>query len=406
MLNGKWTDFITDFLTFTENQVSPEIHRKWAGISCLAGALERRVWVRAGELINYPNLYIILVAPPGTGKYVIETVRELWTDTVKPNTEIPAFHIAPDSVTRASLIDDLSDAKCSFIPPTSPIYTYHALLVPSEEFEILMPGYDPHFIASFNSFFNAKPYHRETRRYGHRQNVEIVRPLLHVLAGTTPSYYNRFPDDAWNTGLIRRIIMVYASDPPYKDLFQSSIDRTEERKRLLHRLAQLSSLYGQATWENDSWKLIEDWHRKGEQPLLTHSRLTYYNRTRAQFILKLSLVSAVSRLGVPTIEPSDVIRAMEWLFEAEAQMPSIFRAMQGKSDGALLEELWHFVQAVWNKHRLPTQTSQMKRFLSIRAPEDKIDGLIRLAEGTDMIVRKAGTEDLWLPRPKDQHGME
>ena len=44
-------DFISDFYAFLSASAdarSPEIYRKWASISTLAGALERRVWVETG----------------------------------------------------------------------------------------------------------------------------------------------------------------------------------------------------------------------------------------------------------------------------------------------------------------------------------------------------------------------
>lgn len=48
----------------------PEIFRQWGGISCVAGASERKVWIRSMKMDLYPNLYTILVAPPGISKSV------------------------------------------------------------------------------------------------------------------------------------------------------------------------------------------------------------------------------------------------------------------------------------------------------------------------------------------------
>jgi len=101
------------------------------------------------------------------------------------------------------------------------------------------------------------------------------------------------------------------------------------------------------------------------------------------------------------------VLGMTWLVEAETMMPDIFRAMVGKSDNQVIEELWYFMEGLWRRNKQqPIHTSALRRFLMIRAPSDKIEPIIRAAEGADVIARKAGTEDLWLPRPKHLHGME
>ena len=39
-------DFVSKFLEMTEERPTPEIFRKWAAITTLSGALEKRIWTR------------------------------------------------------------------------------------------------------------------------------------------------------------------------------------------------------------------------------------------------------------------------------------------------------------------------------------------------------------------------
>jgi hypothetical protein len=405
--NGSgWTDFITDFMTYTEEAISTDLHRRWAAIACLAGALERRVWVRVGsERRAYPNLYTVFVAPPGSGKFVINTVKTLWAETLElGSAERPAFRVAADSMTHASLIDDLLAAKCSRITPSG-IITYHSLLAAPEEFEVLMPAYDPLFISRLNDLWNNKDSHRETRRHGPSRDVIITNPTLNILAGTTPAYFTaHFPDEAWNTGLIRRIIMVYSQEAPIKDIFLETPEQDALFELLKSRLSQVGNLFGEATLTEDARDAIRDWHMGGQEPKPTHSKLAYYCASRTHFILKLSLVSAVSRCGLPFISLVDAKRAFHWLFEVEALMPDIFRAMVGRSDAQVIEELWYFLHRLWNQNKQkPLLTRDIKSFLGSRLPSEKVPHVLQLAEGMDVIARVAGTEDLWVPRPKMIH---
>lgn len=407
MLNGVWTDFISDFMSYTETDLSSDIHRRWAAISLVASALERRVWVRSGSKINYPNLYTVFVAPSGFGKYIIEEVRNLLSETKQLNSDLPAFKISPDSMTRASMVDELAAAKQTFLPPEGSMISYNSLSIVSEEFEVLLPAYDPSFISVLNGIYNNKVSHHETRRHGPAQDVLIGYPQLNILAGATPSYFTaHFPEEAWNTGLIRRIIMVYSATPITKDIFEEDPNRTLLRKKILYRLTQMSRLYGENTWEEAAMQSIRNWHLEGRPPEPTHSRLTSYRTSRTVFVLKLSLISAVARNGVPHIETADVRRAMEWLFEAEAKMPDIFRAMVGKNDAQIIEEMWHFMQSRWGKERIGIPGSILKNFLHFRIPSEKIIPILSMAEQMDVIARQDATQDLWVPRPKTMHGVE
>ena len=89
--NGHWRDLIDLVMEFTEDAMSPELFRRWGAIALVAGAMERRVWTRtkAGEV--FPNLYTLLVAPPGVGKQIIDIIGMLWMQTKELGTETDAF---------------------------------------------------------------------------------------------------------------------------------------------------------------------------------------------------------------------------------------------------------------------------------------------------------------------------
>jgi len=395
-----WNDFIQDFMTLTEGAVSPDIFRKWTGIALVAGALERRVWIRAGVKITYANLYTLLVAPPGVGKYIVEEARALWTEVKEPGTAIPAFHVSPDNMTKAAMLDTLVKAKTTRLIPRGPTITYHSLLIAAEEFQVLLPDYDQEIIGALNSIWNNKPNHSESRRYGTVRELSIEYPQFNILAGVQPSYFvSTFPEEAWTTGFARRIIMVYAGEAPFKELFYIPPEVEGMRDLVLSRLAHLSQLYGEAKWTTEAVEHISNWHRQGQRPVPQHSKLTHYNRTRIIFAQKLSLISAVARTGALIIELVDVTRALAWLFEVEGLMPDVFREMVGKSDKTVIEELHNFmVQANAKEKGRGIRGEMVMRFLLTRVPTEKAEKIMSLCERADIIARVGGSPDLWVPR--------
>lgn len=403
-------DFVLDFMSLTEDVLSPDIFRLWSAISTVAGAVGRRVWVKNEQGNVYPNLYVLLVAPPGVGKSVIDRVRDLWYDTVEPGSKIPAFAVAPDSMTKAALIDTLAKSKKMFLPPTGAPFIHHSLLVAAEEFSVLLPAYDMEYIGTLNSIWNNKRVHEESRRYGPKQSVVIENPQLNLLGGAQPAWLaSIFPEDAWNTGIGRRMIMIYAAKAPWKDIWQERDEKPELRESLLTRLGQMSKLWGQARIEREAVEHLQNWDREGQKPIPTHSKLVHYLSSRYLQIIKLALISAASRLetdssGLLLVRLIDVRRAMEWLFSAEALMPDIFRAMMGKSDKDVIDEMHLWVSGAYlrNKNK-PVDGSAIRAFLLQRLPHDKVESIILASERANIIARSAGTQDSWVPRPKGAH---
>lgn len=390
----------------TEADDTPLLYRQWAGISLVAGALERRVWVRSGShggepRLTYPHLFTFLVGAPAVGKSIITVVRELWRSTWEPGVKKPALHVADSNMTKASMVDSLADATRSFTPPSGPLYEYRCLLVAAEEFGVFLPNYDSNFIAVLNEIYNANQFYSEKRRYGPAKDVTVEYPLLNILGGLQPVWMNStFPKEAWGMGLFSRTIMVYAASGPPIDLFTENIVRDVSLKRLRESLRRLSVLYGQLSWTDEAKLYINKWHLAGGPPTPTHSRLEHYVKRRTQHVIKLSMISSVSRTGaVGVIEKLDVERAIKWILEAEVVMPDIFRSMIGQSDHEVIEELYHFAVKIFAMTKKPIPDQQLTRFLLQRVPADKAQKILEMAERANVLSRVGGSDN-YIPKNK------
>src|SRR6476646_4910021 len=94
-------NWISSFIRLTSNLETPDIFRKWAGISIISSVLERKVWSKSKGSQLFPNLYIVLVSPPGIGKSQIISRAE---NIIR---QVPDIFVAPSSVTSASLVDTM-----------------------------------------------------------------------------------------------------------------------------------------------------------------------------------------------------------------------------------------------------------------------------------------------------------
>jgi hypothetical protein len=378
-------NWITSFTRLTENLDSPEIFRKWAGISILGSVLERKVWNGTAKGILYPNLYVVLVGPPGAGKSAIISQSE------KLLRQVDGLQISPSSVTAASLIDTLQLSVRKVLHPY--FIQFNSLQVIASELQNFLPAYEPSFMGVLTKLYDCELY-EERRRTGKVQHIRIDSTQLSLLAGTTPSYMNQLlPEGAWDQGFTSRTIFVYSEkSADQTDLFYVS-DADIQMKRegdedLLHDLRSMMTLAGQIRWRTDAREAIQAWARGGAQPVPEHGRLTHYNSRRVTHVLKLALIASVARSDEPEVLPEDLDTATGWLLEAENYMPDIFRAMTTTPESRSMEDARFYIKQMHDKLKNPVPEHYLIDFLKHRTAPQNIAKMIEVMIKSRMLVHK------------------
>lgn len=60
--------WLKDYLEYTAGHEAPEDFHVWVGLTIIGAAIRRRAWIDNVYHKYYPNLYTILISPPGVGK--------------------------------------------------------------------------------------------------------------------------------------------------------------------------------------------------------------------------------------------------------------------------------------------------------------------------------------------------
>ena len=103
--------------------------------------------------------------------------------------------------------------------PHPPI-EYNSLVAVADEFSAFMSEYDSALVASLVEFYDVNPY-SEGRRVSNIR-IKIPKPQLNILSGSTPSnLIHTLKDYVWEQGLMSRVIMIYASERPMIDVFNT-----------------------------------------------------------------------------------------------------------------------------------------------------------------------------------------
>lgn len=375
--------WIEGFSELTAKKSAPSIFRTWSAITAVGGALERRVWTSTSVGPVYPNMFVMLVAPPGVGKtQVIQPVREFWGRAKKLN-------LAPNNTTKPSLLDELKDAGRMEIMSDGGLLQYHSLLVAASEFGVFCPSHDLEFLSVLCDLYDCDNNYRERRR-SQSEQIDIVNPQITILTGVQPEYLAQFlPAAAWGQGFMSRMIMIYSDQTTPLDLFGEVQEDTSLQTALQADMDSMAKEFGHKAWTDNAKRVLTTWYLGGRKPEPEHFKLKHYNTRRHLHVIKLSLISACSR-NHENIEDKDVQRAINWLLEAEAFMPEIFKSMMSRSDGDVIREFQMYVTTQFRRTGKPLHESQLVSYLSERTPAYNVARVLEVAIKSGLIVNEAG----------------
>ena len=379
-IDGKGKSWIELFVEQTAETASPPIFRKWAAISAVAGAMERKSWIVTRGTPLYPNLYVILIGPPGVGKSIIlARVNQLWTF-------LQDHHKGSSSLTRASFIDELHDSSRKLL--FGGIYEdFNALTAAISEMGVLLPAYEHSFLATLTDIYDGTPYSEKRRTK--ELSISIDRPFFNMICGSTPSYLGKFmPEGAWDQGFISRNIMIYCGLQEFRDPFDAPVS---ELVGLVKDLRLISERRGQLTFSEEAASALVKWSLAGGPPAPDHPRLSSYLPRRTAHLLKLCMIAAVAGNTTGTIELDHYQSALGWLLEAEALKPDIFRAMLKGGDSQALEDCWHFMWQLHGRTKNLVPEAVVTLFLAERVPAHNVDRLLGL------LVRTGHVEHILTP---------
>lgn len=373
-------NFIDSFRAFMADKGSPELYVKWTAIFTIGAAMERTCWLVNSKGILYPSQFIILVGPAGVGKSVCTSASYKLLKSI--NKQGGVFHLAPSSVTKASLIDALNKAERNIIRPTETpsVTSFNSLTVIPNEFGVFLPSWEGDFMSVLTDIWNCMDYSEKRRTKD--LHIEMDHTQINMLSATTPTFLqNLLPEGAWETGFMSRTLTVYSGQSIVTDVFGDLEHDEELWKALMKDIKQIYSLFGKFEVEEDARLAINAWNREGQHPKPDHPKLMGYNARRMEHLLKLCMIASVAGSDDLVITLDHYAEALDWLVELELYMPDIFKSMKVGGDARAMDECWHYAYQHWMRKQEPVPEHLIYAFLQERAPAHSIDRII------DVMVR-------------------
>lgn len=316
-----WLTAYCDYASFTE---APRRMHFWCGVSAIAGALRRRVWIDMQYFVWTPCFYIILVAPPGiVSKTTTADVAMRLLRT------IPGIKFGPQAVTWPALVLAFQEATEQF-EYGDMWYTQSAMTLESGEFGNLVNPEDREMIDLLVTLWDSKQgyFSKATKGCGKEQ---IENAWINMLACTTPAWIaGNFPDYMIGGGFTSRCIFIYADKKeriiayPHRKV-PPNIEQV--KMALAQDLERISMQAGPYVMTDEALDWGENWYKQHYASIPKHlddDRFAGYRARKQTHLHKLALIISAAQRDDQIITATDLILALKMLNDIEEDMPKVF----------------------------------------------------------------------------------
>ena len=315
-------DWLSSYLKYTFNSEPPTTYHTWAGLSLIAGALQRKVHLKWGFETIYPNMYVILVGPAGRARkgVALGIAKNLLVN-------VPGVSVAPEASTRESMILAMKRAITNYEDPmTGKVKVHCSLTAFSEELSVFLGQNDIKLLANLTDWFDSKDtWSYETVGRG-RDSLEGL--CFNLLGATAPEWIqSMLPQEAIGGGFTSRVIFI-VEEKKGKTVPKHMLTdvETELGESLMRDLEQISQISGQFHFSQAGEDAYTNWYSEQDkllamgQPAVEDTRFAAYCERRATHIRKLMMILSASRGDSLVLELEDFSRARELLVFAERKM--------------------------------------------------------------------------------------
>lgn len=344
-------DWLKAYMEYSAHSEAPDKFHFWTGISVLAGALRRRVWIDMGYFQWTPNFYIVFVAPPGIVSK--STTASIGMNLLK---QIPDVTFGPDAVTWQSLVQSLAQSTetMELIDKSTGEIFHHAMsaiTINSSEFGTFLNPNDREMVDVLVSLWDGQigTWKKATKTQG---DDAVENPWINIVACTTPAWIaGNFPEYMIGGGFTSRTVFVYAEEKrrlvPYPaDVLPKNFKQME--KELVHDLEIIASeMKGEYTLSPAARKWGEEWYEKHYEKKPAHldnERFGGYLARKQTHIHKLSMVLAASQSNSLIIEKEHLITADAVTTVLEYDMPKVFANIGTTDITRAISEVINYVQ--------------------------------------------------------------
>lgn len=350
---------------FSSRGECPERFHYWVAVATIAGALRRRVFLDMKTYHWFPNMYVVLVGPPGLVKKstAINTGSRLLRD-------VPNIHIGSDCTTWQQFVQEVAQAEDMFATGTPDIRQMTAedaaealgaqkhtvtcaLTLTLSEWGTFIDPQDRFMINVLTELWDGKvdqPFVKATKTQG---SDTLMNPFVNMIAGTTPDWIrDNFSGRFGGWGFSSRCIFLYADRPEqviaYADEYWQDDAYNEIQQSLLTDLITMSKLQGPCTLSPSAREFGKSWYAAHMDRATAYQNykhkdpwVSYYLARKWDHISKLAMIVSVSRRDSLVIEREDLVESCRRCDLIEDELHKVFSSRsQSDAETKRRDDCW------------------------------------------------------------------
>jgi hypothetical protein len=354
------------YLNYCKSFETTDLYAEFSFYSLIAACLQRRVWCSGGDWGIYPNLYLVFVGEPATGKTNaaktnINLLRRLVND--RKQQIIPT---APDTITVEALIRKLAfGINIINDPLTGKTYAQSPMTFISEELGNLFKKDDQQLVKFLIQGYDCGNYNKELKGSEKTNQCESISNMcLNFLAATTPINMQEFMSKGlMEDGFLGRAIFLYGGYPKVRiPFFIPTPEQDADLRDVELHCRCLTTLIGQCQFTPEALKFFEEWVRNddGGQWINEDRKLQFYYGRKKINVIKLAMViHFAENYKSMDIELDDVQKALAALARAEVNMHLALGSSAKNPSFKVAEVIVSFLED--RKRRFPTKPDKYKK---------------------------------------------
>jgi len=332
-------DWLDDFVNYHANSETPQRILYWVGISTIAGALRRKVWIQEDGFQWTSNFYIVVVAPPGLAKK--STSIDYGKRLLRNCDDI---HFGPNVATWQAIIEELGGMH-DIVEIGDEEFESTNMTLYSSEFGSLFDADDQRAIDVLTDIWDGKldEFRKATKTAG---NDTLVNPWINIIGCTTPSWIGKnMPESLIGSGFVCRCIWLYADHRERRVAYPSRNIKSDRSLSagLISRLRDMSEITGQFKLTDEAYEWGERWYEDYCNYIdnVVGTLEGDFAQRRQTHLHKVAMIVSSARGNAPTINVADMQRASEVLKSVEQDASYIFgfigQSSQARNSGQIVQ---------------------------------------------------------------------
>jgi hypothetical protein len=327
-------DWLEEYLLCTSGHETPELYSRWVGIGLIASALKQNVWLDMNTFELYPNVFIVIVDSPSSGKsHVINNFGlKLLLKADELDYDGVPINIYDQKINSAALIKSMSELYKK--------KKENCAVVIAEELGFFtdMGGENTNLTKVLIRTYDNSNLGNETIA---RALESVPKAQLNIIGGTTADSLKRsISKEFLGSGALSRIIFVHSEEVGEPMPFP---DPPEGNKQRFHRLAkklnEFKNLKGEFTFGKNAAKWYADWYIRYFNGVQDKEDKKMTKRVAGK-LLKLAMIFSVARSDSLSIEIPDLVSAVKMLNEVQNNYHFIDRNLMKNEFGDRTQKLY------------------------------------------------------------------